>query len=93
MAIINTLTWTPNTEKDMASYNVYRHIGSTAPVKIGNVIHPTATFTDTDTGTDGDYNYFVTAVDTSKNESVHSVEVVKTVNVNPPLAPVGLNVV
>jgi fibronectin type 3 domain-containing protein len=81
------LTWTPNTEADLASYKVYRNGTVIATVPKG-----TATYQDTLT-VDGDYTYALTAVDTAGNESLKSVSVTKTVNTNPPVAPVGLTVV
>ncbi len=81
------IRWTPNTEGDIASYNLFRN-----GVKIASIpkafVQP---YKDTVT-VDGDYIYFLTAVDTAGNESAHSASVTATVNANPPQAPVGLTV-
>ncbi len=69
-----TLTWSPNTESDLAGYKVYQ--GTTYgvsgyPVAVGNV---TSYMVNTlDAGKT--YFFFVTAYDTSGNESLHSNEV------------------
>ena len=98
MSTTNTLTWTKNTEPDVAKYNIYRKIGS-APNKIpgdlfSSVANTAATPTFVDTvSVDGDYFYAVTAVDTSNNESPLSVVKDKVVDSVPPAAPTGLTVV
>jgi len=98
-----TLTWTPNTESDLAGYKVYRGngvcaIGPLQPLLVGGVAvsiaAPINTYVDTTVPAfDGSLCYELTAFDTSKNESVHSVRVTKQVNLIPPIPPVGLNIV
>ena len=93
MSTTNTLTWTANKETDLAGYNVYRGIDAGAMVKLNATLIPKATTTYVDTITapvDGDYIYNVTAVDTAGNESAHSANVDKVLNVVPPAAPTGL---
>jgi fibronectin type 3 domain-containing protein len=78
----HTLTWRPNTETNLAGYNIYRGTVTGLPLldystyqKIGTVI--TTTFVDT-TGIPGTkYFYVVTAFDTASppNESGKSNEV------------------
>jgi len=97
-----TLTWTPNTESDLAGYKIYRGngvcaIGPLQPLLVGGVavsiVAPINTYVDTTVPAfDGSLCYELTAFDTSKNESVHSVRVTKQVNLIPPVAPVGLTV-
>lgn len=82
-----TLTWTPNTEVDLASYKVYRN-----GAIIATVLKGTATYKDTLLA-DGVYVYDLTALDKTGNESPHSVNVSVTVDTNPPQAPAGLAVV
>jgi chitodextrinase len=81
------LTWTANTEVDLASYRVYRN-----GARIATVLKGVTTYSDS-LAVDGDYTYDLTAVDTAGNESAHSITVTKTVNTNPPQAPTGLAVV
>lgn len=88
-----TLTWTANTEADLAGYEVWRGLGSATPtllVTLGKV----TTYTDT-TLPDLDQNvtYALKAFDTAGNRSPLSVSVSKVVNAVPPAAPSGLVVV
>jgi endoglucanase len=78
------VSWNANTEADMASYNVYQ--GNTL---IGSVNHPTTLF-DILNVPDGTYTYYLTAVDTSGNESVKTDGITFTVNTIPPAKPTGL---
>lgn len=88
------LNWTPNTEVDLASYRVYRKVGTGAFIVIATVLKGSNSYTDDPLPlVDADITYNLTAVDTSGNESAHSVNVVRTVNLIPPVAPVGLTVV
>lgn len=88
------LTWNANTEPDLKEYRIYRKVGAAALAQLAVVPKGTTTYTDTPLPVmDGDISYNLTAVDTSNNESAHSVTVTKTVNLVPPAAPVGLDVV
>jgi hypothetical protein len=97
-----TLTWTPNTETDLAGYKVYRGngvcaIGPLQPLVVSgsnvSVLAPLATYTDTTVPTfDGSLCYELTAFDTAGNESTHSIRATKAVNLIPPVAPVGLSI-
>jgi fibronectin type 3 domain-containing protein len=78
------ISWNANTEADMASYNVYQ--GNTL---IGSVNHPTTLF-DILNVPDGSYTYYLTAVDTSGNESIKSDALNFFVNTKPPDKPTGL---
>jgi fibronectin type 3 domain-containing protein len=93
--ITNTLTWSANTETDLAGYNVYRGIDASPMVKINAalVAKPAVKYVDITAEVDGNYIYNITAVDTAGNESLHSANVNKVVNVVPPQAPTGLSVV
>ena len=62
------ISWTPNTEADLAGYNVYR--GTT---KLSDKLIVNTVFRDTTPGPSP--RYTVTAVDTHNNESAHSQEV------------------
>jgi len=73
------LTWTPDTEADLAGYNVYRHISDEAPVKINSELVKTPTFRDVDVKPGVKYFYSVSAVDLRANESARSKEAAETV--------------
>lgn len=73
-----TLSWAPNTDSDLAGYKVY--MGTTsglygAPVDVGNV----TTYTAGNLSPGTTYYFSVTAYDQSKNESIHSSEVSKSI--------------
>jgi hypothetical protein len=68
------LTWTPNTEPDLAGYNVYRHAGNSPPVKINSELVKTSSFSDAKVSPGMKYFYSVTAVDLRGNESGKSPE-------------------
>jgi hypothetical protein len=96
------LTWTANTETDLAGYKFYRSnqnctnqgplaplIVNGAPAQVGKV----TTFTDANLPPfDGTYCWEITAFDTAANESTRSNRVSKAVNTVPPVAPAGLSV-
>lgn len=63
------LTWTGNTEPDLAGYRVYRD-GSTTPVNAALLTG--SAFTDTGLTNGTSYSYVVTAVDSAGNESAAS---------------------
>jgi hypothetical protein len=73
------LTWTANTEPDLAGYNVYRHTGNEPPVKINSELVKTPRFPDPGIQTGVKYFYSVTAVDLRGNESGKSEETSETV--------------
>jgi hypothetical protein len=88
------LTWNANTEPDLKEYWIYRKVGSGNLTKLAVVPKGTQTYTDTPLPViDGNIVYSLSAVDTSGNESAMSVAVTKTVNLVPPQAPTGLDVV
>jgi len=62
------LSWTPNTEGDLEYYNVYRSDVGLIGSPVGN------SYSDTGLSAETTYTYEVTAVDTSDNESGHSVD-------------------
>ena len=62
------IEWTQNTEPDISKYYIYRQVVATGEItKIDEVDHPTHEYTDP--AGDSSYRYFVSAVDTSANES------------------------
>jgi hypothetical protein len=73
------ITWTANTEPDLAGYNVYRRTGPEAPVKINSELVKTPRFPDPGVQPGMKYFYSVTAVDLRGNESGKSEETSETV--------------
>ena len=73
------ITWTANTEPDLAGYNVYRHTGNNQPVKINSDLIKTPRFADPGVQPGRKYFYSVTAVDLRGNESGKSEETSETV--------------
>jgi fibronectin type 3 domain-containing protein len=63
------LDWNDNTEADFAGYNVYRGTPPDVPTKLNSVPLTTSSYQDTTAAADTSYSYFVSAVDTSNNES------------------------
>jgi len=73
-----TLSWAPNVDSDLAGYKVY--MGTTSglygtPVDVGNV----TTYTAGNLTAGTTYYFSVTAYDQSRNESIHSGEVSKSI--------------
>lgn len=73
------LTWTPNTDQDLAGYNVYRQVGGQQPAKISTELAKTPSFHDGDVRPEMTYIYSVTAVDLRGNESAHSEQAQESV--------------
>jgi len=72
------LTWTSNTEPDLAGYNVYRHAAEEQPVKMNTELVKTSAFQDTSVRRGMKYFYSVSAVDLRGNESSRSQETSET---------------
>jgi hypothetical protein len=68
------LSWAPNTESDLAGYNVYRHEEGIEPVKINRELVKAPTYRDLAVEPGHHYFYSVTAVDVRGNESGRSAE-------------------
>ena len=68
------LIWAPDTDADLAGYNVYRHEPGTAEQKINSEILKIPAFRDTSVSPGHMYFYSVSAVDVRGNESSHSAE-------------------
>jgi hypothetical protein len=74
-----SLSWSANTEPDLAGYNVYRSTTSGGPyVKANSVLVTGTSYSDAGLTNGTTYYYTVTAVDTSSNESSKSSEVSAT---------------
>ncbi len=68
------LTWTANSDADLAGYNVYRHIAGGPPEKINTELVKTPSFRDSKVRAGTKYFYAVSAVDQRGNESGKSEE-------------------
>lgn len=69
-----TLTWTANTEPDLAQYNVYLVTGQT-PSLLASVPGGTETYTVTGLSNSQSYSFFLRAEDAAGNESADSEQV------------------
>jgi hypothetical protein len=72
------LSWEPDTDPDLAGYNVYRRSASGAFQRINQQLVVGPAFTDTAVTPGTAYTYRVTAVDNTGNESPPSTEVTET---------------
>jgi hypothetical protein len=79
------LSWTPNTEIDLAGYAVYRSEPGGKPARISAAGKPidSPAFRDATAQPGQAYTYAVTAIDRDGNESPHSVEVQETLPPKP----------
>ena len=68
------LTWAPNTDADLAGYEVYRHEEGQPAVKISPALVKTPSYRDDNVQPGHTYFYSVTAVDVRGNESEKSEE-------------------
>jgi len=68
------LIWAPDTDPDLAGYNVYRHDQSGEAVKINSDLVKEPAFRDTAVSAGTTYFYSVSAVDVRGNESARSQE-------------------
>jgi len=73
------LSWAPDSESDLAGYNVYRHEEGAAPVKINSEVVKAPTYRDTAVQPGRRYSYAVSAVDVRGNESERSAEMSEAV--------------
>jgi hypothetical protein len=72
------LIWSPDSEADLAGYNIYRHEEGSQPVKINSELVDTSAFRDTNVQSGKKYFYSVSAVDLRGNESARSEEANET---------------
>ncbi len=68
------LIWAPDTEADLAGYNVFRHEAGGESVKINSVLVRAPALRDTNVASGKNYFYSVSAVDVRGNESTRSQE-------------------
>jgi hypothetical protein len=72
------LIWSPDSEADLAGYNVYRREEGSQPVKINSGVVNTPAFRDSNVQPGRRYFYSVSAVDLRGNESARSAEASET---------------
>jgi len=92
--------WTPNTEPDMAGYNLYRTDGTRTkinatliPFLTGSTPTAQYSFTVTVSGGTGAMTFVLTAVDTANNESLDSNTASYSYDLAPPAAPGMLSII
>jgi hypothetical protein len=68
------LAWQPNTEDDLAGYQVYRSVGGGAPERIAGPVDA-PNFGDRAVEIGKKYSYTITSIDRTGNESAHSAAV------------------
>ncbi len=73
------LSWTPDSEPDLAGYNVYRRQSGGEALKINRELVTTPSFRDLDVALGTTFFYSVSAVDVRGNESGRSPEASETV--------------
>ena len=73
------LIWAPDTEADLAGYNIYRHEQDGQAVKLNSGVVKVPAFRDTEVVPGHQYFYSVSAVDVRGNESSRSDEASETV--------------
>lgn len=73
------LIWAPDTEADLAGYNIFRREQEGQPVKVNSDLVKAPTFRDTDVLAGHQYVYSVSAIDVRGNQSARSEEASETV--------------
>ena len=73
------LIWAPDTDTDLAGYNIYRHEAGTAEQKINPGLVKAPAFRDMNVTPGHTYFYSVSAIDLRGNESAHSAEASESV--------------
>lgn len=68
------LVWSPDTEADLAGYNIFRHEEGAEPVKLNALPEKAPAFRDSNVQSGKKYFYSVSAVDERNNESAKSEE-------------------
>ena len=77
------LVWAPNTDADLAGYNLYRQEPGGQSVKINNELIKAPAFRDNNVSAGKSYIYAVSAVDARGNESARSEEASESVPQTP----------
>lgn len=76
------LLWAPDTDADLAGYNIYRRDEATQPLKMNDTLVKTPAFRDANVTPGKTYWYSVSAVDLRANESARSDEAAEAVPQN-----------
>lgn len=76
------LIWAPDSEADLAGYNIYRREENGRAVKLNSELIKTPAYRDTSAALGKTYSYSVSAVDVHGNESAGSEEVSETIPQN-----------
>ena len=72
------LIWNPNTESDLAGYNIFRRVAGGPLVKLNSEIIKPSAYRDLKISSGNKYYYSVSAIDTRGNESPRSEETTET---------------
>jgi fibronectin type 3 domain-containing protein len=72
------VVWTPDTDTDLAGYNLYRREEGGAEMKINQQLLSSSSYRDSSAVSGHTYFYSVSAVDARGNESAHSEEAHET---------------
>jgi fibronectin type 3 domain-containing protein len=73
------LIWAPVTDADLAGYNIYRHKGDAAPLRVNAELVKTPAYRDQAVNAGKTYFYSVSSVDARGNESTRSAEASESV--------------
>jgi hypothetical protein len=73
------LIWSPNTEPDLAGYNVYRREGNAEAVKVNTELVKSPAWRDSNVNAGRPYSYSVSAIDQRGDESPRSEEATESV--------------
>jgi fibronectin type 3 domain-containing protein len=76
------LLWAPDTDADLAGYNIYRREEGTQPAKLNEGLVKTPAYRDSNVTPGQTYWYSISAVDLRGNESARSDEASETVSQN-----------
>ncbi len=88
------LTWTANTECDLAGYNIYRSDQSGGPYELIEELYQGTNYEDSPLPGGQNFYYVITAEDHLEQESGYSAEVnAEPSDTTPPAVPSGLNAV
>jgi fibronectin type 3 domain-containing protein len=68
------VVWSPDTEADLAGYNIFRHQENQPPVKLNSEPVKTPSYRDSQVQGGKKYYYSVSAIDERNNESAKSEE-------------------
>jgi len=85
------LSWTANTESDLAGYKIYQSTTSGSDYTVIATVGKTTQYQDGLVQSNITYYYAITALDLSNNESEKSSEVSVKTSTAPPSAPAGLS--